>query len=114
LAAACGVDGITVAELRDVTGWHHGKASAALSVLHKEGRLVRLQERRERCSVYVRPDYVAARAVSPYRRNRTPTDPVARELMKRYLELRDSFTQGAHQWRELDRQVRDWLAAHDQ
>lgn len=64
-----GAQGITVKELRDATGWHHGIASGPLSVLHKEGHLVRLQERRLRCQVYVLPRYVMDRDTSPYHRN---------------------------------------------
>lgn len=53
--------GMTVKELRLVTGWHHGQASSALTILHKSGALERLSEVRDRCKVYVRPMYVAGR-----------------------------------------------------
>lgn len=66
-----GVRGLTVKELREETGWHHGRASAALSVLHQQGRLVRLKERRDRCQVYVLPRYRLDRDVSEHRRNAT-------------------------------------------
>lgn len=49
--------GVTVAELRDST-LHHGRISGALSVLHKVGKLSRLKETRDRCKVYVLPEYV--------------------------------------------------------
>jgi DNA-binding MarR family transcriptional regulator len=45
--------GATWKELATVQGWHHGTASGVLSVLHKEGRVVRLKDRRHRCAVYV-------------------------------------------------------------
>jgi hypothetical protein len=45
---------------------HHGQASGALSVLHKEGRIARLTERRNRCAVYVLPEYVQGRETSPH------------------------------------------------
>jgi hypothetical protein len=64
-----GVRGVTVKELREETGWHHGKASAVLSVLHQRGELVRLQERRDRCQVYVLPRYRLDRDESEHRRN---------------------------------------------
>jgi len=41
-----GSRGITVAEVRRLTGWHHGQASGALSGLHLLGRVTRLTERR--------------------------------------------------------------------
>jgi hypothetical protein len=51
--------GLTVAELREATGWHHGQASSVLSTLHKEGFIARLQEKRERCHIYMLPVYVS-------------------------------------------------------
>ena len=59
--------GVTVAELRD-SRLHHGRVSGALSVLHKEGRLSRLTETRDRCKVYVLPDYVDGRPTEPFGR----------------------------------------------
>jgi hypothetical protein len=61
-----GTYGLTVKELRDMTGWHHGQASSVLSVLHKEGKLERLTTRRDRCQVYVRPAYVMGRETVPH------------------------------------------------
>lgn len=57
--------GITVAELRDAS-LHHGRVSGALSVLHKVGKLVRLTEVRDRCKVYVLPEYAGDRPVEPH------------------------------------------------
>ena len=54
-------DGITWSELTDRTGWHHGSSSGVLSVLHKEGLIVRLKERRNKCAVYVAPVFVNGR-----------------------------------------------------
>ena len=56
-----GETGATWRELSDNTGWHHGTASGALSVLHKEGRISRLLETRDRCRVYVLNEYVNER-----------------------------------------------------
>lgn len=58
--------GYTVRELRAITGWHHGQASSVLSVLHKDGRLARLAESRNRCRVYVLPEYVDGRDTEPH------------------------------------------------
>lgn len=65
-----GVYGVTVKELREITGWHHGRASAALSVLHKEGRLARLTDRRDRCAIYVTLDDVRGRETAAHRANK--------------------------------------------
>jgi len=47
-----GAHGITVAELCEATGWHHGTASGVLSNLDKAGVIVMLEERRDRQHVY--------------------------------------------------------------
>lgn len=70
-----GAQGMTVTELRHGTGWHHGKASGLLSVLHKVGRVERLAEKRGRCHVYVLPEYVNGRDTQPHGRRDTVTIP---------------------------------------
>ena len=45
--------GMTWKELAEETGWHHGQASGVLSVLHKEGLIERLTERRGKCAIYI-------------------------------------------------------------
>ena len=57
-------DGITWSELTERTGWHHGSSSGVLSVLHKEGLIVRLKERRDTCAVYVAPVFTNGREIS--------------------------------------------------
>jgi hypothetical protein len=56
--------GRTWKELADIQSWHHGQASGVLSVLHKEGLIARLIEKRNRCAVYVMPEYVNGRAIA--------------------------------------------------
>jgi hypothetical protein len=56
-----GSNGMTVKELRYVTGWHHGQASSVLTLLHKAGAIQRLSATRDRCKVYVHPDSVLGR-----------------------------------------------------
>lgn len=68
-----GHTGVTVKDLREMTDWHHGQASGVLSVLHKEGRLVRLAEKRDRCHVYVLPEHVSGRVTQPHGRSRKAT-----------------------------------------
>lgn len=66
-AATWGRDeGVTWKELADGTGWHHGQASGVLSVLHKTGRIARLTERRNRCAIYVLPEYVQGRETAAH------------------------------------------------
>lgn len=54
-------NGGTWKEIADASGMHHGTVSGALSVLHKDGKIARLTERRNRCRVYVHPAYVNER-----------------------------------------------------
>jgi hypothetical protein len=68
--AAMGSSGVTVAELREYTGWHHGQASGVLSVLHKESVIARLAESRQRCKCYVLPEFVNGRATEPHGRTK--------------------------------------------
>jgi hypothetical protein len=65
LAGRAKEKGITVAELRD-PNLHHGRVSGALSVLHKVGKLARLTEVRNKCKVYVLPEYVNGRPTEPH------------------------------------------------
>lgn len=75
--------GMTVKELRDVTGYHHGQASSALSVLHKEGLISRLVERREKCHVYVLAGWEEDREVQPHGRHRAKISPELSEAVRR-------------------------------
>jgi hypothetical protein len=58
--------GVTWRELALATGLHHGQASGLLSNLHKEGRIVRLTERRNKCAIYVLPEYTLGRETSEH------------------------------------------------
>jgi hypothetical protein len=60
--------GMTWKELADTTGWHHGQASGALSVLHKAGKIARLKEKRNACRVYVLPEFICGREVDVHGR----------------------------------------------
>lgn len=66
--------GLTWYELAKTLDTHHGTASGLLSVLHKSGRIVRLNETRTsetrgKSMIYVLPEYVDGRQTSPYRPN---------------------------------------------
>ena len=56
-----GISGTTWKEIADLSVLHHGTVSGALSVLHKEGKISRLLEKRNRCRVYVLNEYVSGR-----------------------------------------------------
>jgi len=58
--------GLTWKELAHMMGWHHGQASGALSVLHKTERISRLTETRNRCKIYVLPEWEMARPTEPH------------------------------------------------
>jgi hypothetical protein len=68
-----GYFGLTVKELREATGWHHGQASSVLSVMHKEGQIARLKERRSKCAVYVYPAFVDGRPTAKHAANKKVT-----------------------------------------
>lgn len=53
-----GALGATWKEVSDVFDWHHGTSSGVLSTLHKTNSIARLTTRRNRCKVYVLPEYV--------------------------------------------------------
>lgn len=61
-----GSEGCTWKELADALGVHHGSASGALSVLHKQERIARLKEKRSRCKIYVDLDFINGRESEPH------------------------------------------------
>jgi hypothetical protein len=92
-----GARGGTWRELADEYGWHHGQASAVLSVLHKESVIYRLStERRERCAVYVAPEYLGERhfAMHGSRNKRDEAfwrNTLADEMLLRVPDLQNGF-----------------------
>lgn len=74
-----GPRGLTVEEVRSATMWHHGQASAILSNLHKAEKIMRLDEKRGRCHVYVLPQFSQGRPAKPQGRPKPPTPPVVRD-----------------------------------
>ncbi len=63
--------GLTWKELGEIENIHAGQSSGVLSVLHKEGMIVRLKEKRNRCSIYVAPDFIRGRDVSEFKKQDT-------------------------------------------
>ena len=81
--------GLTWRDLSACTGWHHGTASGALSVLHKAGRIDRLEEQRDGCHLYVLPEHVNNRPTQAHRPN------VSARLLAQILdELETDLTEG--------------------
>jgi DNA-binding MarR family transcriptional regulator len=77
--------GLTWRDLSDETGWHHGASSGVLSVMHKAGVIARLTERRDRCAVYVLPEFVRGRETAQH----TPNS--SRQILESLLEELDYF-----------------------
>ncbi len=92
-----GVFGMTVKELRAEFGWHHGQASGVLSVLHKVGSIDRLVERRDRCAVYVLPQFRCGRdTVSQGRDDPPPPErAILLDLIAELVELDRGHRDGA-------------------
>ena len=67
---ARGADGATWEEVAEALDVLHGVAAGRLSVLHDQGRVARLSERRGRAKVYVLPRFVGDRPTEPYGRVR--------------------------------------------
>lgn len=67
--------GVTWKELAATYGWHHGQASGILSVLHKMGIIQRLSISRDRCKVYVLPEYRNFRDIEPHGSNKRKSCP---------------------------------------
>ena len=86
LVYQAGIEGITWRELSDQTGWHHGTASGALSVLHKGRLIARLTERRDRSRIYVMPEFILGREISDYTPNVS-----ARILQEVLAEIEDDI-----------------------
>lgn len=64
--AVRGDKGLTWKDLSELEDWHHGQSSGTLSALHKVGRIQRLTETRDRCAIYVLPEFVNGRETSEH------------------------------------------------
>lgn len=82
LLGESGERGITWGELAHILDVHHGAASGALSVLHKDGRIARLADRRAGSKVYVLPQYVAGRVTEAHAHNKRRRDDTEALLAK--------------------------------
>jgi len=75
-----GMQGLTWKDLAAANDWHHGQASGVLSVMHKEGVIARLTERRDKCEIYILLKYVFDREVSPYRQTQPKSEYAAQQI----------------------------------
>lgn len=66
LAYTAGDWGITGHDVQEATGWGDSSKSRAMSNLLRDGKLVRLAEKRDRGSIHVLPEHVNDRATEPY------------------------------------------------
>lgn len=64
--------GVTWKELSELTGLHHGSASGVLSVLHLAEKIERLAEIRNRCKVYILPEFVNGRNTEKRKKKHCP------------------------------------------
>lgn len=88
--------GKTCGELEREMNAGHGAISAALSVLHRDGTLVRLTERRNRQQVYVMPGYASAdRERAPFRPRFNVNRLDAADILLMEAEVREAFTREA-------------------
>lgn len=90
--------GATWKEAARLLDKHHGQVSGALSNLHQGGRIARLTERRDRCRVYVLPEFVAGRPTDGYGSKRSghrvDVGPVALQAVMLLRELQPMMPQG--------------------
>lgn len=66
LAYDAGERGITGHDVQVATGWGDSSKSRAMSNLLRDGKLLRLTEKRDRGSVHVLPEHLAGREQEPY------------------------------------------------
>lgn len=90
-----GAEGLTVEDLRALTGWHHGQASGVLSAMHQQGDIARLVKTQNGCHIYVLPAYVNGRTTQPYGRTRRPV----REDIEVTPEMVAAFFDALHEAR---------------
>lgn len=98
--------GLTVKDVREYTNWHHGQASSALTNLHRAGAIQRLSETRDRCKVYVLPEYAQGReteAVASGHARSREFYPRRGDKVEAWLkDCRDQHRAGSVDWHAID------------
>lgn len=85
-----GARGVTVVDVRNTLIPHHGTASRVLTVLHIDGKILRLKESRDNAKIYVLPQYRMTRTVEVYRGTKAKHQYEALAEVRKALEgLRD-------------------------
>lgn len=79
--------GATYSELGKRFGWHHGQSSGVLSVLHKTDHICRLIARRDKCAIYVLPEFVGDRKVAPHGGKKSEALTILTDLIEEQREL---------------------------
>lgn len=82
-----GVHGATWFEVAQSLDLHHGSASSALTILHRQGRIARTKRRRGRSKVYVTPHNALNDTLEPY-------VPRAKNAQDEITVLRDRIDRG--------------------
>lgn len=82
-----GHDGLTWKELATSLHLHHGQASGVLSVLHKTGDVLRLKERRNRCAIYILPQFVNSRITEEHGNTKSSSDANKLVDLERYVDF---------------------------
>lgn len=82
-----GFDGLTWKELALSLNLHHGQASGVLSVLHKTGAIFRLKDRRNRCAIYVLPEFVNNRIIENHGNTKASSDAYKLIDLDRYVDF---------------------------
>lgn len=85
--------GLTWKDLSEIENLHAGQSSGVLSVLHKAGLIVRLKQRRDRCSIYVAPPFVKEREISARNFNSSKEE-LGREILALIQQDKSLFTAG--------------------
>jgi hypothetical protein len=78
--------GLTWKELGMSLNLHHGQASGVLSVLHKAGEIERLKQRRNKCAIYVLPQFVHDRETEKHGNTKAGSDAVKLKVLADEIE----------------------------
>jgi hypothetical protein len=75
-------DGVTWKDISERLNVHHGTASGVLSVLHLSGKIERLSATRDRCKIYVSPDWVFFRPTETPKNKQPKTKSIATSVFQ--------------------------------
>ena len=90
LVRDAGTAGMTWSDISRSLGIHHGKASEALSILHHNGQVARLKQRRGANTIYVTPNNIDGRDVIQRRYNNLPDQDLLVSLIETWRDTGDT------------------------